>query len=136
MGKVFEPTIKEKLFNQISDSNDTSETIIDIFEEKAEIFKENTAIIFKEITISYKILNEKSNQLAHYIKSNFEINQSDFIAIYLDRSVEMLISILAVLKLGKAYVPIDPLFPDESVQRFLAESDPQYAVCADLPRVT
>ena len=77
--------------------------------------------------MTYRELNERANQLAHSIIAEYKkVSQQDLkpdtlIALYLDRSLEMIISILAVLKAGGAYVPIAPEYPKERTQFMLED---------------
>jgi non-ribosomal peptide synthetase component F len=83
-------------------------TIHQLFEEQVKRTPNNIAVVFEDQQLSYKQLNEEANQLARYISKQ---NPSELIAICIDRSLEMIIAILAVLKAGCAYVPIDPNYP-------------------------
>lgn len=91
-------------------------TIIEIFEDQAVKTPENVAVIFENIKLTYKQLNEKANQLGNYLRQNYHIQPDDLISIQLERSEEMIISILAILKSGAAYVPIDPEYPQERIK--------------------
>jgi non-ribosomal peptide synthetase component F len=88
-------------------------TIVDLFEEQVEKTPDNIAIKFKETELTYRELNEKSNQLAHYLIKNYGIQPDDLIGIELERSEWMVIGILAIIKSGGAYVPIDPEYPEQ-----------------------
>ena len=86
-------------------------TIIDLFEDQVENTPENIAITYKETSLTYRELNEKANQLAHYLIKNFNIQPDELVVIELERSEWMLIGILGIIKSGGAYVPIDPEYP-------------------------
>lgn len=73
------------------------------------------------ISYSYGELNQKANQLAHYLRS-FELSPDNFIAIALDRSPELIISILSVLKSGCAYLPLDAEQPEQQLEFILNDS--------------
>ncbi|KQB41366.1 non-ribosomal peptide synthetase [Flavobacterium aquidurense] len=98
-------------------------TIVDLFEEQVQITPDTIAVIFEKTTLTYQQLNEKSNQLAHYLRANFEIASDDLIAIKLDRSERMIITILAILKAGAAYVPIDINYPQERIDYIESDSN-------------
>ncbi|BBH53956.1 non-ribosomal peptide synthetase [Fluviispira sanaruensis] len=100
------------------------QTLASIFEEKVSIFKNSVALIYKDKKFSYNELNEMANQLAHFIKDKFEINDNIFIAICLNRSEKIIVAILAILKLGKAYLPIDPNLPNDRIQYILEDAKP------------
>ncbi|MFN4951435.1 MAG: non-ribosomal peptide synthetase, partial [Flavobacteriales bacterium] len=88
-------------------------TIVDLFEEQVEKTPDNVAIKFKDTELTYRELNEKSNELAHYLIKNYSIQPDDLIGIELERSEWMVIGILAIIKSGGAYVPIDPEYPEQ-----------------------
>jgi len=88
-------------------------TIVDLFEEQVEKTPDHIAIKFKETELTYRELNEKSNQLAHYLITNYRIQPDDLIGIELERSEWMVIGILAIIKSGGAYVPIDVNYPEQ-----------------------
>ncbi len=113
-------TIAEK-HQVLVDFNDTQvdypkdKTIIDLFEEQVEKTPNNIAVIFDEVQLTYKKLNEKANQLGAYLRENYRINPDDLIGIKLGRSEQMIVVILGILKSGAAYVPIDPTYPEERI---------------------
>jgi amino acid adenylation domain-containing protein len=72
--------------------------------------------------MTYAELDARANQLAKYLRSK-EACEGDRVAIYLERSLELLIAILAILKAGCVYVPLDPIYPDERVQFILDEAE-------------
>ncbi|WP_427161138.1 amino acid adenylation domain-containing protein [Aliinostoc sp. HNIBRCY26] len=74
-------------------------------------------------TLSYEQLNQKANQLAHYLIQNYQIQPNTLIGICVERSLEMLIGIFAILKAGGAYVPIDPSYPQERIHLMLEDSN-------------
>ena len=103
-------------------------TIHCLFEEQVARTPESIALVFEGRELSYRELNEKSNQLARQIRkeyqqrTNKELNPDTLIAMCLDRSLEMVIGILAVLKAGGAYVPIDPNYPQERIEWMLEDT--------------
>lgn len=96
-------------------------TLHQLFEEQAARTPQNIAIIFEEKKLTYRELNEKSNQLAHYLRKQ-GVSTETLVAICLDRCLEMVIAILAILKAGGAYVPIDPKQPNKRVQFILEDT--------------
>lgn len=104
-------------------------TLSQIFEEQVEKTPDNIAVIYENERLTYKELNQKSNQLARYIKKEYkkktksELIPDTLIALCLDRSVEMLIGILGILKSGAAYVPIDPSYPQDRISYILEDTN-------------
>jgi amino acid adenylation domain-containing protein/thioester reductase-like protein len=76
------------------------------------------AVIFEERQLTYRELNEKANQLAHYLKS-LGVKPETLVGICIERSLEMMIAILGILKAGGAYVPLDSAYPQERLQFML-----------------
>nr|QEO74542.1 condensation domain-containing protein [uncultured bacterium] len=83
-----------------------------LFEAQAARTPEAIALVYEDEKLSYAELNQKANQLAHYLQS-LGVGTDSLVGILLHRSVEMVISLLAVLKSGAAYVPLDPAYPAE-----------------------
>ncbi len=92
-----------------------------IFENTAEIYPDNLALQDSNGAYTYKQLNTASNRLAHYLKQQ-GIGRGNFVAILLERSNDVYIAILAVLKTGAAYVPLDPDYPAQRIQDILEDS--------------
>lgn len=85
-------------------------TISDLFSKQAMHTPNNVAIVYGSKQLTYKELDERSNQLAHYLlKAGVE--KEEFIPICIDRSISMIVGILGILKAGGVYVPIDPNYP-------------------------
>ncbi|MBP9691731.1 MAG: amino acid adenylation domain-containing protein [Alphaproteobacteria bacterium] len=96
-------------------------TIHQQFEEQVEKTPDNVAVIFEDEQLTYKELNEKANQLAHYLRER-GVKPDTLVAIVCERSFEMIIGILGILKAGGVYVPIDPAYPQERIQFMLEDT--------------
>ncbi len=94
----------------------------ELFEEQVERRPEATALVFGEQRLSYRELNAKANQLAHYLRG-LGVGPDVLVGILMERSVEMIVAILGVLKAGGAFVPIDPSYPAERIEFMLADAD-------------
>lgn len=103
------------------------QTIHALFEAQAERTPEATALIFAPTAegaaqqLTYAQLNGRSNQLAHHLIS-LGVQANTLVAIAVERSPEMLIGLLAILKAGGTYLPIDPTYPAERIRTMLADS--------------
>ncbi len=103
-------------------------TLAQLFEEQVDKTPDNIALVFAEESLTYRQLNNKANQLAHAIRAHYQNNNSQgikpdtLIGLYLDRSLDMVISIIGVLKAGGAYVPISPEYPQLRVQFMLDDT--------------
>lgn len=116
-------------YNDTFTPRDVATTIVDLFANQVAENPRNTALVFGDATLTYQELDQKSNQLAHYLIAKHGINPDDRIAIMLERSEWMVIAVLAVLKTGQAYVPVDPDYPQERISYMLENS--QCKVCID-----
>ncbi len=90
-----------------------------LIETQAARTPEAVALISTAGKTSYRELNERANQLAHYLKS-LGVGPEILVGVMLDRSVEMVVALLGILKAGGAYVPLDPEYPRERL-RFMIE---------------
>ena len=95
-----------------------------LFETQAEQRPDAIAAVFEQESITYGRLNAEANRLAHYLVDQ-GIRPDDMVALCLDRSLEMVIGILGILKAGAAYLPIDPGYPEERVAFMLEDSGVQ-----------
>ncbi|BAY99584.1 amino acid adenylation domain protein [Tolypothrix tenuis PCC 7101] len=91
-----------------------------LFEEQVEKTPDAVAVVFAEQQLTYQELNQRANQLAHYLRK-LNIKAEVPVAICLERSLEMVIAILAILKVGGAYVPLDPTYPSERLAWMLED---------------
>lgn len=122
--EIVTPEEKNKILNVFNNTNvdyPRDKTIVDLFEEQVEKTPDNVAVVFEDKKLTYRELNEKSNSLANIIISN-GINIEDTVAILLDKSIEMVISILAILKSGASYLPIDVDYPFSRIDYMLKNS--------------
>ncbi|OON70559.1 non-ribosomal peptide synthetase [Hymenobacter sp. CRA2] len=87
------------------------QTIVALFEQQVRTYPEQPAVVFEGTTLTYRELDEQANRLAHHLQGAYGVGPDELVGIMLDRSEKMIISILAVLKAGAAYVPIDPEYP-------------------------
>ncbi len=87
-----------------------SEQITDRLESMAVSQADKTAVVFRDNSISYTQLNARANQLARHLLAQ-GINPGEKVGVCLERSVDMVVALLAVLKAGAAYVPLDPAYP-------------------------
>ncbi len=87
--------------------------------EQAKLRPEAEAVAFGDTRLSYRQLDERSNQVANFLLAQ-QINPGDRVGIFMDRSADMITSMLGVLKAGGAYVPIDPVYPQERL-KFIAD---------------
>lgn len=86
--------------------------IHELFEAQVERTPEAVAVMFGDVYLTYRELNQKANMLAHYLQ-RLEVAQEELIAISMERSLDMIVGLLGILKSGGTYVPLDPTYPKE-----------------------
>ncbi|MGN7354933.1 amino acid adenylation domain-containing protein [Paenibacillus amylolyticus] len=106
-------------FNDTTTEFPRGKTLIQLFEEQAERIPNAAAISLNGQELTYRELNERVNRLARTLRSH-GISKDRLVAIMAERSIEMVVGMLAAHKAGSAYVPIDPEYPEERI-RFLIE---------------
>ncbi len=115
---------KEYLLSRFQ-SNDMhyprEKTIHELFEEQAHRTPDNTAVVFEGKQFTYEELNRRANQLARTLQAK-GVQADQLVGIMTERSLEMVVGILGVLKAGGAYLPIDPDSPSERIRYILNDS--------------
>jgi amino acid adenylation domain-containing protein len=92
-----------------------------LFEEQVEKTPDAVAVVFQDQQLTYRELNSRANQLAHYLK-RLGGGPERLVAICMKRSLEMVVGLLGILKSGSAYVPLDPSHPAERLEFMLADA--------------
>ena len=114
------------------------ENIVDYFEAIVAKYPNNIALSFESEKITYKELNNKINQLAHFIQERYinwfqtEIKPNSLIGLYLDRGLNMIVSMLAVLKSGAAYIPLDIQYPEKRLSSFFEKYSVDFVIANDM----
>ncbi|NEQ62470.1 MAG: amino acid adenylation domain-containing protein, partial [Moorea sp. SIO4A1] len=107
--------------------NDTSaeypqdKCIHQLFEEQAERTPDAVAVVFEEEQLTYRELNQRANQLAHYLQE-LGVGPEVLVGICVERTHLMLVGLLGILKAGGAYVPLDPAYPQERLAYMLEDA--------------
>jgi amino acid adenylation domain-containing protein len=93
-----------------------------LFEAQAEQTPDGIALVFEEEQLTYRELNQRANQLAHYLQS-VGVGPETLVGIAVERSLEMVVGLYGILKAGGAYVPIDPAYPAERIAYMLEDAN-------------
>ena len=95
--------------------------INELFEAQVELDPDSTAVIFDDQQLSYGELNSRANQLAHYLQS-LGVGPEVMVGIYAERSVETIVALLAILKAGGVFVPLDASYPKQRLAFMLEDT--------------
>ncbi|NEW09308.1 amino acid adenylation domain-containing protein, partial [Paenibacillus sp. SYP-B3998] len=122
-------TAAEKLeimdvFNDTAADYPREKTIHQLFEEQVERNPEAPAVVFEDKQLTYRELNERANRLARTLR-DAGVQADQLVGIMTERSLDMVVAIMATLKAGGAYVPIDPEYPEERIRYMLEDSGAQ-----------
>ncbi|MDJ0659614.1 MAG: amino acid adenylation domain-containing protein [Crocosphaera sp.] len=93
-----------------------------LFEEQVERTPDLVALVYEKQELTYQELNQKANQLGHYLQ-NLGVKPESLVGICVDRSLELVIAILAILKAGGSYVPLDPTYPLDRLDNIIKTSE-------------
>ncbi|MBD2498497.1 non-ribosomal peptide synthetase [Nostoc sp. FACHB-280] len=93
-----------------------------LFEQQAELTPDAVAVVFDDQQLTYQQLNIQANQLAHYLQS-LGVDSEELVGIYLERSLSMTVALLAVLKAGGGYVPLDIDYPQQRLTYISEDSE-------------
>ncbi len=99
----------------------------ELFESQVESNPDRTALVFRGQQLTYDELNVRANRLAHHLRQNGVTNGS-LVGVYMERSFEMVVALLAILKSGGAYVPYDPEVPVSRLKLMLEDSHPKSVI--------
>ncbi len=117
----------------LTEWNDTSRdysrhmTLPQLFEEQVLRAPDMVALVFEEMMLTYAELNERANQLAHYlVKQN--VGPEDIVALAMPRSLDMVTGLLGILKAGAAYLPLDPEYPKSRLAYMIENAAPAYGI--------
>jgi len=128
--EIVTPEEKHKIlyeFNNTKVDYPHDKTIVDLFEEQVKLKPNKPAIVFDNEILTYQNFNYKINQLARYLKDQ-GVNTQDHVVIFADKSIELYVSIMAILKLGALYVPVDSQYPEERIQKIIQDCNPKVVI--------
>jgi amino acid adenylation domain-containing protein len=110
-------------FNPLARTDNDASTIADLFETQVRATPENTAVILGGTQIDYRELNRRANQLASLLRGR-GVGPEVRVGVFMGRSVEAIVAIIAILKAGGVYVPIDPLLPPQRIAVIVEDCKP------------
>ena len=114
-------------FNETEVPFDRSKTVVDMFKEAAKAFPEHVAVVYRDVQISYKELDEITDRIGAYLVKK-GLGAEDPVAILIPRSEYMAVASIGVLKAGCAYQPLDPTYPKDRLLFMLEDSGAQVLI--------
>ncbi|MCY9555300.1 AMP-binding protein, partial [Paenibacillus apiarius] len=112
------------VFNDAEAGRSQQNTVPELFEEQVERTPDRIAVVHEDKQLTYRELNERANRLARTLRAE-GVKPEQLVGIMADRSLEMIVGIMAILKSGGAYVPIDPKYPEDRIHYMLDDSNAQ-----------
>jgi amino acid adenylation domain-containing protein len=110
-------------FNEATSDYTRTSLVHELFEAQVRARPESVALVHRGEMLDYATLNKRANQLAHYLGA-LGVKPDDRVAVCVRQGVDMVISLLAVLKAGGCYVPLDPNYPQDRIRHMLSDSAP------------
>jgi amino acid adenylation domain-containing protein/FkbH-like protein len=122
-------------FNATRAAYDGSKLVHELFEAQAALTPKAAAVVHADRSLTYEELNRRANRLARHLEDN-GVGRGGLVGICLERSPEMVVGLLAILKAGAAYVPLDPSYPRERLQQMLDDASPSVVLTQEQLRDT
>ncbi len=122
-------------FNRTRRDYPRSNCVHELFETQVEKAPNAVAVVFEDHQFTYRELNQRANQLAHYLRQQ-RVQPETIVALCMERSIEMVVGILGVLKAGGAYLPIDPDSPPERRHFLLDDAQAGLVLTQDTLRLS
>lgn len=121
---------KQKLeeWNRTDGDYPSAKRLNQLVEEAVERTPNHVAIVYKDIEITYRELNECSNGLAHHLITSVGVRIEQIIGLFLDKSELMIITVLGIWKAGATYTPVDPGYPDEKMRFTLEDTQAKIVI--------
>ena len=107
-------------FNDTKAKYSEEETVVSVFEEQVEKTPDSIAVTYENESITYRELNRRANQLARKLREQ-GVKRDEFVAILAERSIEIVVGLLAIMKSGGAYMPIEPSYPADRIRLMLED---------------
>ncbi len=124
--EIIPPDERRKILTEFSNkageiaSPDTC--IHHLFEEEVRKNPESIAVVFQNQSMTYRELDDKAHKLSCYLHK-LGAGSETFIGVFMERSIEIIVAILGVLKAGAAYIPLDPDYPEERIKFMIQDSE-------------
>ncbi|MUH00711.1 amino acid adenylation domain-containing protein [Scytonema sp. UIC 10036] len=125
MSDLFKDLSSQEYYQILAGLNHTeteypNKCVHELFELQVERTPDSTAIVFGNERLTYRQLNEQANKLAHFLKQ-IGVSSDIPVGLFINRSVQMVIGLLGILKSGGAYLPYDPTYPNDRLAQMFKE---------------
>ena len=118
-------------FNLTAAEYDDSENIVSLFRRQAALTPGNTAVVYHDVRLSYKEVDERTDAIAACILSKVEGGKENVVSVLIGRSEWMVLASLGVLKAGCAYQPLDPSYPSERLNFMMQDADAKLLIAEE-----
>jgi amino acid adenylation domain-containing protein len=108
-------------WNNTQTNDSQAQCIHELFEAQVRLTPDAVAVVFEQQQLTYQQLNQRANQLAHYLQK-LGVQPEVLVGICMERSLEMVVGLLGILKAGGAYLPLDPAYPQERLAFMLEDA--------------
>lgn len=119
-------------FNKNISTDFNEHTLVSLLKEQVALTPDKIALIYGNTELTFKEINDISNQMSYFLTTEYSLDDESFIGIMLPRNEWLIITILAVLKTGCAYVPMDIDYPSERIQYIQNDSNCHLTVTIDI----
>jgi len=121
-------------FNDAADEGPPPQCLLDLFESQAARTPERNAVAqhgeHAETALSFQALNQRAGRLARYL-AGLGIGREGRVAVYMERSPELMVALFGVMKAGAAYVPLDPTYPRERLRHMIRDAEASLTLTHD-----
>ena len=118
-------------FNQTAVEYDDTQTILSLFRRQVKETPDNLAVIYHDVRLTYKEVDEKTDAIAALVNSKVEGGKENVVSILIGRSEWMVLASLGVLKAGCAYQPLDPSYPSERLNFMMQDADAKLLIAEE-----
>ena len=121
---------EKQLLNELNNTKQDycqNKCIHQLFEEQAQKTPNNIAVVFEDQQLTYRELNQRANQLAHYLQ-HLGVGREVLVGLCVERSLEMIVALLGILKAGGAYLPLNPALPTKALASRLEDAQVSFVV--------
>ena len=118
-------------FNQTAVDYDNTQTIVSLFRRQVAETPDNLAVVYHDVRLTYKEVDEKTDAIAALIQSKVESGKENVVSILIGRSQWMVLASLGVLKAGCAYQPLDPSYPTERLNFMMQDADAKLLIAEE-----